>query len=89
MKIMILENENIIFKDNSKKFAITNDSRGIWWSIIASDIDNDGDDDYVIDNLGFNNKFKASNEHPYKVYANDFDNNGTNDLVLAKCYKDS
>jgi hypothetical protein len=89
MKIMILENENGIFKDNSKKFGILDDSRGMWWSITASDIDNDGDDDYIIGNLGLNNKFKATKEHPFKVYANDFDNNGTNDVVLAKFYKDS
>ncbi len=89
MKIMILENENGIFKDNSKKFGIADNSRGMWWSITASDIDNDGDDDYIIGNLGLNNKFKATKEHPFKVYANDFDNNGTNDVVLAKFYKDS
>jgi len=63
-------------------------TRGMWWSITASDLDNDGDDDYIIGNLGKNNKFKASLEHPFKVYANDFDNNGTNDVVLAKFYKD-
>jgi hypothetical protein len=51
-------------------------------------LDNDGDDDYVIGNLGKNNKFKATEEHPFKVYANDFDNNGTNDIVFAKFYKD-
>ena len=39
-------------------------------------------------NLGKNNKFKATEEHPFKVYANDFDDNGTNDVVLAKFYKD-
>jgi len=60
----------------------------MWWSITASDLDNDGDDDYIIGNLGNNNKFKATKSHPFKVYANDFDNNGTNDVVLAKFYKD-
>ena len=89
MKIILLENENGIFKNNSKKFGITDDSRGMWWSITANDIDEDGDDDYIIGNLGLNNKFKATKEHPFKVYANDFDNNGTNDVVLAKFYKDS
>ena len=53
---------------------------------LASDLDGDGDEDYIIGNLGKNNKFKASKEHPFK-YANDFDNNGTNDVVLAKFYK--
>jgi hypothetical protein len=88
MKIKVLENENGIFNDNSKKFGVADDSSGIWWSITASDIDNDGDDDYIIGNLGLNNKFKATKEHPFKVYANDFDNNGTNDVVFAKYYKD-
>jgi hypothetical protein len=88
MKIIILENNNGNFKDSSAKFGIKDDSRGLWWSITANDIDNDGDDDYIIGNLGRNNKFKASIEHPFKVYANDFDNNGTNDVVLAKYYKD-
>jgi len=87
MEIKILENKKGIFKDNSKKFGIKDDSRGIWWSITANDIDNDGDDDYILGNLGRNNKFKATKEHPFKVYANDFDNNGTNDVILAKYYK--
>jgi len=87
MKIIILENNNGNFKDSSAKFGIKDDSRGLWWSITANDIDNDGDDDYIIGNLGLNNKFKATKEHPFKVYASDFDNNGTNDVVLAKYYK--
>jgi hypothetical protein len=88
MKIIIFENKNGIFEDNSRKFGISDDSRGLWWSITANDIDNDGDDDYIIGNLGRNNKFKATKEHPFKIYANDFDNNGTNDVILAKFYKD-
>mgnify|MGYP001577627126 FL=1 len=87
MEIKLLTNTNGIFEDDSEKFGLK-DTRGIWWSITASDLDNDGDDDYIIGNLGKNNKFKASEEHPFKVYANDFDNNGTNDVVLAKFYKD-
>jgi hypothetical protein len=86
MEILVLTNNNGVFKDDSKKYGLKN-SRGIWWSITASDLDNDGDEDYIIGNLGKNNKFKASKEHPFKVYANDFDNNGTNDVVFAKFYK--
>ncbi|NNK27708.1 MAG: VCBS repeat-containing protein, partial [Flavobacteriaceae bacterium] len=87
MNITVLTNNEGIFENNTDKYGLEN-SRGIWWSITADDIDNDGDDDYVIGNLGRNNKFKASEEHPFKVYANDFDDNGTNDIVLAKFYKD-
>ncbi|WP_296317370.1 VCBS repeat-containing protein [Winogradskyella sp. UBA3174] len=86
MEIKLLINTSGIFEDKSEEFNLEN-TRGIWWSITASDLDGDGDEDYVIGNLGKNNKFKATEEHPFKVYANDFDNNGTNDVVFAKFYK--
>lgn len=87
MTITLLTNNDGYFENSTKKYGLDN-TRGLWWSITASDLDNDGDDDYIIGNLGKNNKFKASEEHPFKVYANDFDDNGTNDIVLAKFYKD-
>jgi SepF-like predicted cell division protein (DUF552 family) len=87
MDVKILINYDGSFIDKSSEFGLEN-TRGIWWSITAADLDGDGDDDYVLGNLGKNNKFKASKEHPFKVYANDFDDNGTNDVVLAKFYKD-
>ncbi len=88
MNIVLLENQNGIFTNNSDKWGLE-DTTGLWWSITASDVDNDGDDDYIVGNLGKNNKFKATKEHPFKVYANDFDNNGTNDIVLSSFYKDN
>ena len=87
MTVTVLENNQGKFSDVSEKYGLDDSTRGMWWSITASDLDNDGDEDYIIGNLGKNNKFKASKEHPFKVYANDFDNNGTNDVVLAKFYK--
>ena len=88
MKIVILKNVGgQKFIDKSKEYNLEG-TTGLWWSITANDIDDDGDEDYIIGNLGSNNKFKASKEHPFKIYANDFDNNGTNDVVLAKYYKD-
>lgn len=57
---------------------------GWWFSITADDLDGDGDPDYVLGNVGLNNKFHPSAEHPLKVFGNDFDGNGTYDIVLAK-----
>ena len=88
MGVTVLINDDGNFEDSSEKYGLGESTRGIWWSITAEDLDNDGDDDYILGNLGKNNKFKASEEHPFKVYANDFDDNGTNDIVLAKFYKD-
>ncbi len=83
-----------IFKLENKKFVNVTSQYGLektngWWNkIVASDIDKDGDTDYIIGNLGLNYKFKASEDKPFIVYANDFDKNGTNDIFLAKHYKD-
>lgn len=76
-----------IFKNNASVFEITDmglqDSNGWWNSVEASDLDNDGDLDLLVGNLGLNYKYKASLSEPFEVYANDFDENGTNDIVLG------
>ncbi len=55
-----------------------------WWnSIKASDLDGDGDLDYVVGNLGVNYKYQASDERPFEIYSHDFDDNGQRDIVVG------
>ena len=78
-----------LWKNNDGKLELDPSPAGLentegWWnSITACDIDNDGDDDYIVGNIGLNHKFKASAEEPFQVFGNDFDNSGTYDIVLA------
>lgn len=58
---------------------------GLWTSITGADFDKDGDIDYVAGNLGRNNYYRISDEHPLRVYAKDFDDNGSIDPILS-CY---
>lgn len=64
--------------------AISTDMTGWWFDLNATDIDEDGDLDFVLGNIGLNNKYKASEKKSLMVYSNDFDQNNTNDIVLAK-----
>jgi hypothetical protein len=82
MNITIFENvKGKLTKYNSKSLEKT---RGMWHSIQAFDFDGDGDEDYLVGNLGLNNKFKSSNAKKFHVYSCDFDSNGVNDVVLSK-----
>ncbi|NNE29095.1 MAG: VCBS repeat-containing protein, partial [Saprospiraceae bacterium] len=62
--------------------------KGWWYSVASGDFNNDGKEDFVLGNLGVNNKFHASPKKPLQVFFNDFDENGSQDIFLAKNYKD-
>ena len=61
---------------------------GIWYSIIAGDFDNDGDDDYIAGNLGENNRFTISDKYPLNLYAIDLDLDGNTDPIITGYWKD-
>lgn len=56
-----------------------------WWNrVVPTDIDNDGDIDFVLGNVGLNNKYHPKPESPLYLFYNDFDDNGLGDIVLSK-----
>ncbi len=79
-----------IFKNSNGSFGLVDmafQEKGLWFSVTATDVDGDGDQDYVLGNIGKNYKLKASSDSPLLVYAGDLDENKTHDLVLSKKYK--
>ncbi|MGX1928504.1 VCBS repeat-containing protein [Flagellimonas sp. 2504JD4-2] len=56
---------------------------GLWQTIEPFDIDQDGDDDYLLGNWGENSKFKASEENPLKMFFSDFDDNGSTETIIV------
>jgi len=75
------------FKNIQGKFSNISRETGLqsylgWWnSIAAGDFDNDGDMDYVAGNLGKNSFYRASVDHPVRIYGKDFDKNQRYDIV--------
>ncbi len=82
MPIKILINENGKFNDSKNALDKSN---GWWNTIKASDVDNDGDVDFVLGNHGLNSRFHASESRPVEMYVNDFDKNGTVEQIIT-CY---
>ena len=86
MPITLFENDNGTFtRSISEEFKNTT---GWWFSIAARDMDNDGDDDYVVGNLGLNYKYRATQDKTFDVFVSDYDKNGKQDIVLGY-YNDS
>ena len=81
--ITIFKNENGKIPNSS--FQIPN-SAGLWNCIEVADLDNDGDDDYVLGNLGENSRFQASVDEPLALYTKDFDNNGSLDPLVGQFF---
>ncbi len=81
MPITCFENQDGHFK--KIEHPSFKNTTGWWYSIEAADIDNDGDDDYLVGNLGLNYKYKASINEPFEVFYEDFDKNGKKDIVLS------
>jgi len=82
MPITVFKNNNGKFKNITKKLNLE-DTTGWWFSIKSGDFDKDGDMDFIVGNLGLNNKYKASKQKTFDIFFNDFDRNKTNDIVLS------
>ena len=61
------------------------DSLHGWWGVIKeTDIDNDGDIDFIIGNQGKNAHYIPKKGNPMKIWINDFDDNGTIEQIMTQ-----
>lgn len=82
MPVKIFINEGNKFIDRTEVAGLIQ-SNGWWNRIEASDIDDDGDIDFVVGNHGLNSRFRATKEKPVCMYVSDFDQNGTIEQIIC------
>ena len=81
-----------LFTSKNGKFVKTEvsgfgNSEGWNYCVVSGDFDNDGDQDFIVGNIGNNNKFQPSASKPLYIFSSDFDSDGSYDLPLSKKYK--
>lgn len=81
MPISFYKNNHAVFSNVTASTGLQ-DAKGMWRSMAVSDIDNDGDLDFICGNIGLNNHYNISNQYPMKLYAKDMDGNGSIDPVM-------
>lgn len=72
---------------NFTEKAGLSDLLGWWTGIAAADVDEDGDLDYAVGNMGLNAKYHATKKKPYLAYYGDLDGSGVPRFVEA-CHED-
>ncbi len=81
--VTFFKNDNGILKKVNNKSNGLEHSSGWWWRIEAVDIDHDGDDDYIVGNIGLNYKFRPSVKEPLELYIYDVYDNGNTDFIIG------
>jgi len=87
-------NSPVMLRNNNGKELVPQNIKdidvyhGLWYSVTACDLDLDGDDDYLLGNLGENNQFSVSPQYPLSLYALDFEMDGIIDPMITAFWKD-
>ncbi|WKN40783.1 VCBS repeat-containing protein [Tunicatimonas pelagia] len=88
MPVMLLKNNGANLERLNNVPGLEN-TKGWWREIETTDLNEDGEMDFVLGNWGLNTKFNASPEQPLTLYISDFDENQAIDQVYAYYQGDS
>lgn len=81
MPVKAFKNMGNRFEDVSSKFGFGD--KGLWSSVVVSDLNKDGYPDFIVGNVGNNLQFKASDSFPLSLIVTDLDENGANEVLFS------
>ena len=88
MPLLFFKNDHSHLQEVTGSTGLTQ-MNGMWRSLIAADINNDGNTDLVAGNLGLNCLYNANEKEPMQLFATDLDGNGSIDPVFFYYIKDN
>ena len=78
ISVFMNKNKTLALEDNNLK-----ELTGFWNGLEAADMDNDGDMDLIVGNLGTNTKYIKQANPKLRMYTNDMDGNGSLEQIVA------
>lgn len=85
MAIEVFTNDGGKSLEQETKRFFDSPLNGLWNRMVMQDFDKDGDQDFIVGNLGLNTQLKSNSSEPLELYYKDFDKNGSIDPILT-CY---
>jgi hypothetical protein len=82
MPVTVYKNNKGRLQNITQQLKLEN-TTGLWTTLYAADISNDGYEDFLVGNWGENSKLQASNDFPLQLYVGDVDNNGHVEQILC------
>jgi hypothetical protein len=83
MPVTVFLNRKGVLEKQSNYFSDPQTSEGWWNTITSTDLNNDGQLDFILGNEGVNNPFNASSLQPIQIHYDDFDQNGSIDPIIS------
>lgn len=79
---ILIQNENGQFEDQTTFYGLS-DTSGWWNTLEGADVDEDGDQDWLVGNYGLNSRLRVSQVEPVELWVGDIDSNGSMDPIMT------